>query len=505
MRQAGANRQHGRPCRIARGLWACIAVAAALLASAVGFSCRRSGESSLPRWEVSVRTLVRLPDTARRQTLAIGSDGETFAFVERTTAGQRVVHSSGTDREYEEVSYPVLLRETQRRVYWAIDRNLGEDELLLVDNGREVRTGMRQPNPFVLNRTGTRWATVGNLARDAAGPGSSGKAAVYSNGELIGVYEDVSVPALSADGSEIAFVGERPDGSHVLVVNGKEKRVFPRFPEGRAAPPMRMSDRAPGLGQFKLLYLTDRSLVVLAYDAEGWAVYRNDTRLASFAQVLSLGGQVALGFDQFRTAPTILANSLTAADSAPAVAWWEKVPGEESKWRVSRNGEPLATVCEHYWEFMPPMFSDDGRHLAYPCYRGLPVSPDVDADFVIDGRRIGPWNSIWGIAFTPAGDRVAYAATREARGKWWYAIDHRTFPLAYDEAWRPRFTPDGKHLVWEARYKRKLVAVIDGDSVYSFDAVLWGPEFPAPNTVAWVVRRGDRVQRVEARETTRRP
>ncbi len=462
-------------------------------------ACQRQAEVPPRRVDVSARTLVRLPETARRQTLAIGSDGVTYAYVERTTAGERVVHSAGADREYEEVSHPVLLRETQRRLYWAIDRKLGEEDLLLVDNGQETRTGFRQPNPFVISRNGTRWATAGNFAHEVAGPGSAGKAAVYSNGELLGVYQDVSVPAIRSDGQEVAFVAERADGSHVLVVNGKERRVFERPPADKASPPLRMSERAPGLGQFKLLYLTDGSLVTLAYDRDGWALYRNDTRLASFAHVLSLGGQVSFGFDQFRTSPTILANSLNGADSAPVVAWWEKVPGEESKWRLNRDGKPENTICEHYWEFMPPMLSDDGQHLAYPCYRGLPVSPDVPADFVVDGKRWGPFYSVWGVAFDPAGERVAFAASREPRGKWSYLIDGLAFPLAYDEAWRPRFSPDGRHLAWEARHKQKVVAVVDGDSVYSFDTILWGPEFPQPDTVAWVVRRGDRVNRVEAR------
>mgnify|MGYP005836506797 CR=1 FL=1 len=475
-----------------------LAAGAGLLSALVCVSCRSPAPTTKQHIRVTTRTLLHLPDTARRATLAIGSDGYTFAYVERTTAGQRIVHSGGIDREYEEVSNPVLLRETQRRLYWAIDRELGENDLLIIDDGRPIRTGLGRPNPFVISRNGTRWATAGNLSRDLPGRITTGKAAVYSNGELLGVYEDVSVPAISSDGRHVAFVGERADGSHVLVVDGKEERVFERPPADKASPPVRMSDRAPGLGQFKLSYLSDGSLVVLAYDADGWALYRNGTRLASFAHVLSLGGQVAVSFDPFRTAPTILANSLSSADNAPVLSWWEKVPGEEAKWRVVRDGQAEPFVCSHYWEFMPPMLSDDGRHVAYPCYRDLPVAPEVLADFVTDSTRWGPFYSVWGVAFSPAGDRVAYAASLEPRGKWWYFIGGQAFPTAYEEAWRPRFTLDGKHLAWEGRWRGKVVAVIDGDSLYSFEAVLWGPEFPRPNTVAWVVRRGEKVKRVEA-------
>lgn len=463
-----------------------------------GAGCRSSTPTFERRTHVITRTLLRLPDTARRNTLAIGSDGYTFAYVERTTAGQRVVHSRGIDQEYEEVSSPVLLRETLRRLYWAIDRALGENDLLIIDDGRPIQTGLAHPNPFVVSRNGTRWATAGKLSRDLPGRVTAGRAAVYSNGELLGVYEDVSVPAISADGQHVAFVAERADGAHVLVVDGKEERVFERPAADKASPPMRMSDRPPGLGQFKLLYLSDGALVVLSYGPDGWELTRNGEAIATFAHVLSLGGQVAFSFDQFRTAPTILANSLNTADNASVVAWWEKVPGEEARWRVSRGGQPEPFVCAHYWEFMPPMLSDDGRHIAYPCYRDLPVAPEVLVDFVLDGVREGPFHSVWGVAFSPTADRVAYAAALRARGKWWYFIGGQAFPLAYDEAWRPRFTPDGEHVAWEASWRGKMLAIVDGDSLYSFDAVLWGPEFPEPNKVAWVVRRGDKVKRVEA-------
>lgn len=472
------------------------ALALALIASTA--ACSKNDSSVSTTKATVVKELVRLPGSARRTSLAIGSDGEHYAYVDRTTAGQRVVFRDGVDPEFEEVGNPVFLRETHTRIYWAIERRLGAEKLVIVENGRVVDTECMGPNLFWLSRNGRRWATVCSLAPREQTESSPPLAGVISNGALIGRFRDVSVPALSADGTHIAFVAEREDGKHVLVVDGEERRLLSPAPPDKASPPMRLSNRPPGLRQFRAVYLKDGSLVTLVYDADGWAVYRNDQRLASFAHVWSVEGDFAVGFDQFRTSPTILAGSLTSADEAPQVAWWEKVPGQETQWRVVHGGAAVEPVCEHFWEQGPPLLSDDGARVAFPCWRALPVSRDVLLDVVSDGVRWGPYYAVWGLAFSPDGRRLAYAAADDVeRTKWRYFIDGRAFPLAYSEAWRPRFSPDGKHLAWEATWQKRMVAVLDGESVFSFDAVLWGPEFPRENTVAWVVRRGQRVYRVE--------
>ncbi|MCX8070938.1 MAG: hypothetical protein N3C12_00605 [Candidatus Binatia bacterium] len=479
--------------------WLAVATTSVVLALVVGCAACGTREAARPAYKDTVaRELLRLPASARRTSLAIGSDGESYAYVDRTTAGQRVVFRGGVDPEFDEVGNPLLLRETHTRLYWAIDRSQGAEKLVIVENGRRFDTACLRPNLFLLSRNGKRWVTVCGLKQESTGEGAAPVVGVISNGHLVGTYRDVSVPTVSQDGAHVAFVAERNDGRHALMVDGEERRLLSPPPAEKASPAMRLSSVPPGLRQFRLLYLTDGSLVALLYDTDGWAVYRNDQRLASFAHVLSLEGEFAVGFDQFRTAPTILAGSLTTADQAPQIAWWDKVPGQETQWRVTRGGQPANVVCEHYWEKGPPLLSDDGSRVAYPCWRAQPVSPDVSLDVVVDGTRWGPYYAVWGLAFSPEGKRLAYAAAEDVeRNRWRYFIDGRPFPFAWEEAWRPRFTPDGRHLAWEATWKNRMVAVLDGESVFSFDAVLWGPEFPRSNTVAWVVRRGQRVYRVE--------
>lgn len=494
VRSCECRRASRRP--FVRSLWFALLLVGIACCSLV--ACRSPRPTTGTSKRTEVRQLVRLPETARRTSVTIGSDGFHFAYVDRTTAGHRVIFSGGADPEFEEVGSPSLLRETFTRVYWAADRRWGENQYLIVENGRHIETGCMHPSRFWFSRNGRRWATVCTLGKGEGGNIVAGPTAVFSNGQLVATYRDVSVPTLSADGAHVAFVAERDDGKHVVVVDGKEQRVLEPPPADKATPALRLTSRPPGLLQFRVVYLIDGSLVTLVYDRDGWAVYRNDQRLASFSHAWTLDGEYSVSFDQFRTAPTILVGSLTGADEAPVVAWWEKVPGEEARWRVAHNGVPRARACEHYWEHTPPLLADDGKHIAYPCWRGVPVSRDTLLDVVADDQQWGPYYGVWGLAFSADGRRLAYAATEDPeRQQWRYFINGQPFPLAYAEAWRPRFSPDGHHLAWEAQWRKRMVAVVDGDSVFSFDAILWGPEFPTPNTVAWAVRRGNRVLRVE--------
>jgi hypothetical protein len=70
---------------------------------------------------------------------------------------------------------------------------------------------------------------------------------------------------------------------------------------------------------------------------------------------------------------------------------------------------------------------------------------------------------------------------------------------SYRSIWPPRFSPDGRHVAWEASIDRdgRGVVGVDGVEVSRFDGILSGPLFPAPDRVAWVMLRGRRVVRLD--------
>jgi hypothetical protein len=143
--------------------------------------------------------------------------------------------------------------------------------------------------------------------------------------------------------------------------------------------------------------------------------------------------------------------------------------------------------------------SRDGTRVFYPCLQLPPQNPDVVADVVVDGRAQGRFTSIWGAAFSDDSRHLAYAASASVRGEWHSYRDGRRYPMSYDPVWRPRFTPDNQHLAWEAERGKHGLLVVDGDSLLSYDEIIWGPQFPQPNVAAWIVVRGRRVLRVEAK------
>jgi hypothetical protein len=445
---------------------------------------------------VQREVLASLPASYRRGSLAISDDGRRFAYAERIEGGQRIVQGTTAGPTFVEVSHPVFAPQSGTLLYWAHDPQQGPENLLLVADGKATATYFPLTAPLVLSRDGSRWAVAGMIGERRDGKLVPAGAAIYSNGTLVARYRDLSMPALSHDGAHLAFIAEKDSGDLALVVDGVEQRGF-TAPGAKASPVFKASATKLGLDQFRVLYLPDNRLAMLAYDADGWAVYRDAQRLASFPHVVALG-EVVFHVDQFRHSAAILASSLDHAEGSALLVWWERMAGEKERWRVARDGVPELVTCGAYWESSPPLLSKDGRRVLYPCRREAAIRPGAVLDVVVDQRRYGPFLSAWGAAFSDDGRHAAFAATSERQGGWRYHLDGKFYPMSYDEVWRPRFSPDGKHLVWQASRGKRSVLVADGDSLYSYDEVLWGPAFPSPDQVAWVVRRGRKLMRVEA-------
>jgi hypothetical protein len=168
---------------------------------------------------------------------------------------------------------------------------------------------------------------------------------------------------------------------------------------------------------------------------------------------------------------------------------------------MMREGAPLDDiVCDAFLGSQPPELGPDGRHVAYGCVRraGEGVADEV---FVVqDGLRHGPYGQVWGIALSDDGRRVAYGAWdgSEERG-WGLYVDGVRRPGRFGAVWRPRLFPNGVHLAWQAQPVQDGPGVLGVDhwQLAGFDAVVWGPEFDAEGRVAWVIRRGRRLVRID--------
>jgi hypothetical protein len=65
--------------------------------------------------------------------------------------------------------------------------------------------------------------------------------------------------------------------------------------------------------------------------------------------------------------------------------------------------------------------------------------------------------------------------------------------------WRPLLGPGTGRLVWQRRGEEdeRGVLGIDQRPIASFDDVVWGPRVLRPGMVTWVIRRGQRLIRLD--------
>jgi hypothetical protein len=326
-----------------------------------------------------------------------------------------------------------------------------------------------------------------------------GPVVVLADGVELGRYPDAAIPAFSPSGS-LAYLVESEGSRIALIVDGQERRVYDP-PRSKCAVAIKRNPVGPNLQpQFRLEYLADGSLLVLAQDEEGWAMYRDDTRVASYPASHGTTGSVPFGFgDPCANARAFAPSWLGIASGTPVVAWWERLEGSEDRWRVVVDGKPVDEhLCGRFWGGHPPELSADGRHVMYPC-APLGETAEGPGSLILDGREFGPYQGIWGQALSQDGRHVTYGASDGSPERpWSIYVDDKAIAGPFPGVWRPRLDPTAQHVAWQADGggDQRGILGVDGRRVASFDDILWGPEFGPDGTASWVIRRGRKVTRL---------
>jgi hypothetical protein len=470
--------------------------------------------------EVVKRTIARLPDTHVPGQIAVTDDGADVGYTDWTPdLAKQVVHDGRTGPVFEDVHRPWFRPRTRDVVYWGLDEKSDGTQVALWIGDRAAATvefggDFRFPTePFVVfSRDGKRWAaTVETVAQSVGEDEARESYVVLVDGTTTGHHAAVVGPAFSPDGRHVAWLAQDDAGASRLFVDGAVQRTYelPRVPCDDA---VRRRGPLGTLPQYRVRYLADGSLLVLARDRRGWTVFRDDEPLAAYA--VSRWEMTPPADDRLRTAAQIDVSSLRVAESAPVAAWWERPSGPEDRWRVVRDGAPVDDVVCTRSDYGPAL-SDDGRHVAYACETG---SPPHTQDWVVhDGHRYGPYATVsgWAVSLSRDGAHVAYGAA--ARGEpATVLVDgvprYRSRQADGAVLREVRLDPEGRHAVWLAAVRvddgspvvqQELVVGIDGRSITRADAVPWGPTFTSSGGVSWVVNRGRALSRIDAR--LRRP
>jgi hypothetical protein len=438
--------------------------------------------------------LATLPDERGAPSIVISHDRKDHAFIAAGAEGYRVVHGGNQGSAFAEVTQPRFAPGTRELFYWAYAIAGDERLVTLVAGGKEIPTGLARAGKLVFSKNGERWAAIGE-ARPSAGS-ERGGVEIFVDGEHAGSYPGACLPALSHDNAHVAYLVEDESGRIKLLVDGRERRVF-EPPRAGGTPGVEPgSGHANFMTRSGVTYLSDGSLLVLTRDGERWSVFRDEARLATYGDSLS-GEDAFLLLEGDGAAATVFAGTIAVAESAPVAAWWERQARAEGRWRVVRNGEPEHTTCVRFWDSQPPVLSADGRHIAYVC-PSLSAS-GVDETYVIhDGRHHGPYAGAWGLALSPDGERLAYAADDGSAGEpWSYYLDGKRRAMRFERVWPPRFSRDGKQLAWVAEKNGRVILFLNGSGRASSDRVVFGPQFRGNHALEWVSLRGRRLTRID--------
>ena len=457
-----------------------------MLVVALGSACERE-----PAVEKSL--LVELPTSYVEKSFVLSEDARAWAFVTQTDAGQRVVSSAGagTGDAHAFCTKLAFAPETHRLFYWARDGSEEEPTIFLVAEGQRIATDFVTIGEMGFSPDGTRWLAAGG----ARGPSAAelGEITLFVDGVPTARAKDMALPSFSRDGRHLAYLtSDEKRGS--LFVDGELRRTFD-LPTGECGVAALRDAPRPDLPMRHVVhYLADGSLLVATRDPDGWGVYRDGERIAYYVRATFDAGQGVCG-----TMAAFAPRSLRIAEEAPVAYWWERLPGEESRWRVVRNGKPVDDVtCIDLWRHQPPETSADGTHVVYPCPGKESVDDDV-VHLVKDGTRWGPYDDVWGIAPSKDFAHVAYGASRGAIPRpWSIYVDGEPRVSNLLANWRPKVWDDGATVAWEALLTDdgRGRFGIDGHHLGSFDEVYWGPESEPGDRVAWVVRRGRKITRI---------
>ena len=436
--------------------------------------------------------LARLP--ANAGPIAVADNGSSYAY--RALHDQRVsiVHDGAAGPEYVAASGPTLSPVTRKLFYWA---GHAMDRGFLVADGKTYGEDVGRESTLVFSKDGAHWATTASLHDRGPNDSIPGPVVVFADGRELGTYPDASLPDFSPDAKHVAYLAAGPDGAK-LIVDGAERASYATPTADCAARAFRRPKRTLNpfyWPQFQVGYLSDGRLVVMTQDADGWGIYRDGVRLASYQASIEQARPYLK--EACATSTAVAAWSLIAAEEAPVLAWWERMEGSEERWRMIVDGKPADdVVCSHPWPYQPAELTRDGRHIAYACAVSY---PEERIFLVADGRRYGPYWSMWAYSWADDGSHVAYGAIEEPMGTGWqYFVDGepRTDRVTY--VWRPLLEPKTGRLVWQSREEGERAKLgIDRRAIAAFDDVVWGPRFLQPGTVTWVIRRGRRLVRLD--------
>ena len=336
------------------------------------------------------------------------------------------------------------------RIAWVEPRG-GNDRVVLDGRAEREYPGIEEAGPPVFSSDGKRLAYAAKMVSTLG----MVKWFVVVDGRAGPQYGDVGGITFSPDGKRLAYAA-KDRNDWCLVVDGK-----------------------PGLehdGIGHVVFSPDgKRIAYLARKGEAWSVV--------------LGGQVGPQYDQIRGmlfSPDSRHLAYTARKKDRMFVVLGGQPGPQFHSIGERVfGRTLHEECEYA---VGPVFSSDGRHLAYGATK------DLKALVVLDGQPGPEYDGIWDIEFSPDGKRLAYRARTD--DKWRVIVngqpgpehDWKLNPYAKDSLF---FSPDSCRLAYTVMTRAGESVMVDAQPGPEFNLIVnWTLVFsPDSKRLAYVASK----------------
>ncbi len=447
--------------------------------------------SSQIDYTVESRLFFQLPENYKDSSLSFSEDAVCYAYVVEEEEGEMVVVDGTAGEIFHRCSRVEFAPLTNRPFYWILDSS----KISIVANNQIIPTEFTNERPIWFSPNGERWAIVG-YTNTKEEDDQVQSIAVLVDGKEVGRYFDASDPTFSHDSKHCAFLTSNLISKN-LIVDGEA--VY-EFKPGQAERSMEMTTfvQGPNMNMLnKVKYLSNGTLAILTQGEDGWTVYLDMTPVRAYAQNIWGGGSYqVITFSDFESSASIFSYSLTAASDAPYAIWWERLEGDEDRWRIVKNGEPVDDILSvDYGSSRKPVISANGEHVGYPAFIASSTPEISDMYAVIDGKKHGPYDIVWGMAFSKRGTVYTYAASQgEDALPWLYYKNGEPISEKYSSVYLPKITDDGKHIAWKAEKDEQKYLAVDGHNLEFEGEIVWGPNFIKKEAV-WITQVGNEVLR----------
>ena len=445
---------------------------------------------------VTERILGNLRQPYVETSFTLSGDGNHFAYTCGSEGQQRIIADNIPGEEVVFCSAPQFSPISNQLHYVSIEKGgYSTYKVNLVVGDKKVPVDFIPGSGSILfSNDGAHYSSIGNKGGEGNNKMVPSGMIVIIDDKVIGTYKDATQPIFTSDGKKNAFFTLNTDETMSLIVNSTVQQTFKK-PTSPCSFIYGWMD-----SMVKLLFISDNQLSYFVRDDQGWSIYKDEQRIASYGTVILAfkGNVMYLIYNGHEKDAAIMENSLVTDKNGKVVAWWSRGNKSLNEWRILVNGVPKD---DHVWisddQRLPPKLSSDGSEIAYVATHK--TNSDSEVCYVIHGdKKYGPYNRVWALEISDDGKSVAYAAKSIVDPKIWNGYVNGTkVGEDFESLYNTIFFSNNNKVAWAAAREGKEFAVIDGIPCSFADAVLYGPTLGVSSMPTWILRRGNDIIEVK--------